>query len=437
MYDDGSVDGHEDDPLAVEIRPDNTVTEKHDVHDGIVSEGSLSEKSEEWRMVTDNFETQSLDGGNSVSGVLILEGEDNPAESGGTGIPGSGDENGSVMNLSVPGTDSVPTVVGSLEELAKGQPLVAFSGFAGTSGDEPQTVAASCRTNSASQSCERFSHRMSFLIGVVVLAQTVGLGFLTRERYSLLVSIERLEHQVVELNEELEKKKRNDKLVWDSCDGSGDTIILDNCWLSAKGNVKLGDCAREAKAAILHRSVSLVERLEQLGSGSWSSGLEDDSLNYVGESLVRFMHKIDLAGRTFWNDENGEITQNKSRDHASSFLSTMDNFGHSLWKTTVTDVSRLSTGMRDATSSFLNFFSSGTSRVLPDIGQTNQTETVEGVFHGFVHLLAAATSFSTAAGEALIAATVEKATEALDFNQTLKYFVDAVEEASLCHGIDV
>ncbi|CAB9496921.1 expressed unknown protein [Seminavis robusta] len=74
-------------------------------HDDVdcISEGSLVNDEGEWRVVT-------AEGLESTQGVLILDGEEASPTS-------TNNTNGDALNLSVPGTDSVPTIVGSIDGL--------------------------------------------------------------------------------------------------------------------------------------------------------------------------------------------------------------------------------------------------------------------------------------------------------------------------------
>ena len=321
-----------------------------------LSEVSLANEESEWRMVTDCFETQSLNGGEIAnSGLLILDGEEPEAPAGG---PKSGSDtgSGSGLDFSVPGADSVPTIVGSIDGLPAAAPT-ATPGFGEKTVPKKIDSSGGARKDDGQGTAPQIYNCKSrlalFLVPTLVLFLVPSIASirLYRERNSLLVTVAQLEEEIQVIKEEAKKKKQEEALLWNTCGDGKETVLLDNCWLTAKANIELGDCASHVKDNILEFSSSLSERLALLGKMD-SFAFANDS----GESATRANRSEDSKGMfseeqitrmkammAFWNATKGEPQEgdepptSNSDDWKSSFFSKMESSGKSQWKDTLKD----------------------------------------------------------------------------------------------------
>lgn len=410
----------------------------------------LGRDSEEWRVVTDGLETQPL---NNNHGLLILDGEE--AEEAAAADNGD-NEWGSGLDFSVPGTDSVPTIVGSIDGLP-----VAAAAFAAAAGnttatlDEDGEKKGPKKIDNQEDTAPLISRsRMAlFLVPTVILflVPTIASIRLCKERNSLLTSVATLEEEVVRLKEEAKKQKKGD-LLWNTCgEDSNDTVLVDNCWLTAKANIELGECASHTKDNILQLSASLSERLAFLGNSSWMDSFafasdNDNTKEEPTEKLFRKMEdslgqvRMKTLGEALWNiTKLKEQAQGKDASNASakvtSFFAKMESSGKSQWKNT----------LKDAKSVFHTIFpfaehatASPTNNSKDDIDH-NADDVFDDVVQGISDLFAAAGSLSVAAGEALVAAAVDTTVTAMEeFNRTslndiVEFTRQALDEASLTH----
>ena len=440
-------------------------------------EEDVEETAAGWNEVTDNFETRSVEDEfcdhhhhhhhniNESSGVLIVPGEEADEEEEKEALLDERGISGPEIHLSFEG--SIPSEIGSLGDDL--DPHIAPESLEGTH----EKPADSCHKEQQEVMSGGKLHRhfSSYLFMPTVMAlvcMSAGSFFLYRERNALLASVSQLEQQILDLQGVLSKSQEEAEraaaaaaaaasLNWDSCQNS-EGALVDNCWF--KANVELGECAQDMKKAVVEHSLYFMDRLEEFGktpfeyteesSGSSSSFTESES---PGGSNSQAVKLIDRFGKTLWSatvvkedkpddQEMPDATNGETNASYSTLLSTVDHFGHfgsSLWKHTVADVSKLSNGMKDATSSLLKYFhsneSSSSSSSKPSSSETNSTEGVEDLLQGFSELLTAVSSLGFAAGEALLASTVEMAAEVLETNYTLHDLKKAVEEASLTHGI--
>jgi hypothetical protein len=419
-----------------------------------ISVGSLPNEAE-WRMITsEGFDTQE--------GVLILDGEEA--------------ERTALDVLSLPGTDSVPTIVGSIDGLpnvsnntasAKDEVEAAFeiqencAAHKGT-----QTVVTP--TNSTSRlALFLFPTVALFLVPTMTSVRLYGavqrleaekitlelsmqltfnkmqdekswladhIDYLEEEKIFLSRRVAHLQEEVSELQMEVERKKQEEVPRWDDCrKGKEDVVLVDNCWLSAKANVRLGDCANDAKEAVKDFSFSLLERLEQLGNASiWIDPFayyEDDessSIISVDESVANVIRKVDSLGKALWNattvsaKEAYEKGIKSDRELFPSFFSKMEANGKSWLK-----------------DSIFNMFVSQEDEDDQQKKRPSSTRTkhhsrsnLDDVVSGISDMLRAAGKSMTA-GEALIAASIDNAMNETSMNDWVDIATRAFEEASL------
>ena len=439
--------------------PTNDNARAPSVSDDEEHEEWLGRDSEEWRVVTDGLETQSLNENNG-NGLLILDGEEAEEEA---HAGNNNNEWGSGLDFSVPGTDSVPTIVGSIDGLpvaAAAASAAAASNTSATLEDDGEKVGT--KKIHKQEKISRQEDTVSFVsksrlalllvpTAIFFLVPTIASIRLYKERNSLLTSVATLEEEVVRLKDEAKKQKKGE-LLWNTCgDDSKDTVLVDNCWLTAKANIELGDCASHAKDNILQLSASLSERLALLGNSSWMDSFafandNDNSKEEPTEKLFRKMEdslgkaRMRTLGEALWNitklkeqDEENNVPNASTK--SNSFFAKMESSGKSQWKST----------LKDAKSVFHTIFPSAEAATAPSANRSNDgvdhiaSDSFDDVVQGISDLFAAASSLSVAAGEALVAAAVDTAATAMEeFNQTslndiVEFTRQALEEASLSH----
>ena len=375
-----------------------SATDDDDDDDDEEHEEWLTRDSEEWRVVgTDGLDTHSLDGEqDAASGLLILDGEEEAeAEEKmitsvfATEKKGNHDNNnnnnrssksdwGSSLDFSVPGADSVPTIVGSIDGLP-----------ATVAGSTPTTIIASdekkkkkdpTKSDPSDNGTQDDQHeqdlvpsisskgRLALLFVptvVLFLVPTIASIRFYQEKNALLASVVKLEGEITRLQEEAKKQKKRERL-WETCgnDDSKDTVLVDNCWLTAKANIELGDCASHAKDNILKLSASLSERLALLGHQSWmdpfaSFDYDDqtnDNYNYddedstetlslkmkqsLGKAREAQVERMRFLGAALWNATKGKadgVGDPRSHGDNYSFFTKTESNSESQWKNTLQD----------------------------------------------------------------------------------------------------
>jgi len=457
------------------------------------------------------------------SGVLILDGEEADINLGGTtaasengsGTTGTGNgTNG--MDLSL-GTDSVPTICDleasidglnapapvnvhdnldlNANDVTKEAEMVSAStqtalelndpaGLAGNSGGaekKPENIAAIPAYNNKS--------RLAFFLVPTValfLAPTIASLHLyrgernsllrerdlvllerdsvLREKDSLLDSVLRLGEEVQSLKDEAERKKREDVFRWDGCQEDSmkhETVFIDNCWLSARANIQLRDCALDVKERAKERAFALSSTLlggwEQTGNSTTGSYWNIDLFAYnashtiddVGESVAKMMRKVDLIGKKLWDatstkghaqtterkDTNGSSSNGSGFLETPSFFSRMETSGKAQWTHTMND-------MKSALSTFFSptdIKAASNSYHAPRSNKSTRPDALDDLVGGITDIVTAAGSMTAAAGDAMVAAAVEKATGLLEFNgsyldELLEIATQAAQEASLTHA---
>lgn len=286
-----------------------------------------------------------------------------------------------------------------------------------------------------------------------------------REKDSLLVSVERLGEEVQSLKDEAERKKKEDAFHWDNCHQENSTeheaVFIDNCWLSARASFQLRDCALDTKEKAKERAFALSSNLLGGWGQLWNSTAgnhwnadpppynDSSTIDDVGELIAQMMCKVNLLGKKLWNgtsmkgnvhakkrkDTNGNTSTNGSFFFETpSFFSRMEISGKAQWAHTVNDMkSALSTFFSPRDDVHAAPYSHRTPRTTKC---TRPADALDDLVDGFTDILSAAGSLTAAAGDAVVAAAVEKATDLLDFDgsyldELLEIATHAAREASL------
>lgn len=326
-------------------------------------EASLMNENDDWGVVTE------------AEGVLILEGEEAEAPE----LLSEG------LQLSLPGTDSVPTIVGSIEVLPvaddsskqakdddENDDKKEEASTTAPSGFEGNIPAPTTNVNSADSTPKppKTSHWTSFLLVSTVLLFCA----LINQRLEHQKFIQSLENhhelrlleftneiedlkkenvfyvdQLVikkEYNEHLKEKleasaegkkllaerlealqKENERLQyerelrWDKNDGAEDTVLVDNCWLTAKAKVQLGDCAQSAQDSVQDLTSSFLEHLQNTSA----------AFVETEETVTKIINRVDSfgkevassIGRSLWKGTRSGSSDQKLND----FFSKMDDTG--------------------------------------------------------------------------------------------------------------
>jgi hypothetical protein len=227
------------------------------------------------------------------SGVLIVpadEDEDAVAA-------GSGERYQNAMALSVAGSDSFPSNMGSLHDLTGSRNASASEDLAQERLVYRYQVGDSKRSS--------YNRPLSLLLLAMLVTSFLSSAFLFLERQSWQGTALRLEEKIRQLEElqaqqvkgqeqaqeQAKEKTENPPPVF-SWEKSGDaedpepTLFVDNCWLHAKANVELGKCANEAKKTAKKTLKESKKTLEEFGKT-------------VFKENKRFWSKVDDAGRSF------------------------------------------------------------------------------------------------------------------------------------------
>lgn len=411
-------------------------------------EASLANETEtesEWRVV--DFDTQS------ESGLLILDGEeedDDPQTQGRCSGSGSG------IDFSLPGTDSVPTIVDSID----GLPAAPTSASATQLNTEDKSAVVVQKTETASSSSisgsssggqgqvtpqtSNKSRLAIFLVPAVVLflVPTIASTRLYQERNSLLLLVTNLEAEIHSLKEDARKNKDEEALLWNTCsDDTEQTVLLDNCWVTARANIGLGDCASQAKESLLEFSSSVINMEFGNYTNDWGDSFGESYAEKINKSwmlmrddriaVLMALFDTNTTESNLEEERSSPPTTGESYDALkSSFFAKMESSGKTQWKDTV----------KDAKSAFYTIFASSDEEKASSDDE-DESDAFDDVVQGITDLLTVAGSLSVAAGEALVAAAVETATAAMELNQTavnelVQIARKALDEASLTHQVD-
>jgi hypothetical protein len=217
---------------ASEDRPSNS-NEYNSNEWGIVSvsiDGSQVQVDEERSSSSSHFN----------SGLLIVDGVDST-------LSGRHHRNNANSNFSIPGTDSLPTDIGSLD-----------------GADHLLDMEIEDTRGRMRGFCKR---PVLMLLVPVVCIGMAGLGYLVKERNTWRSSTLRLEEEIQRLERDSERIKNTCEASWDQ--GQPDETsnlftLVDNCWLQAKADIQLGACSFEKKDKIKELSESFKGKWEAM-----------------------------------------------------------------------------------------------------------------------------------------------------------------------------
>ena len=238
----------------------DSADEPYNVMDEALEERSTN--SNEWGIVSVSIDGSQVHvdeerSGRSThlnSGVLIVDGVDST-------LSGRHHRNNENSNFSIPGTDSLPTDIGSLDGADH---LLDF---------EIEDTRGRMRALG--------KRPILMLLVPVVCCTAAGLGYLVKERNTWRSSAMRLEEEIQRLERESERIKNTFEASWDQQgqpDKTSDLFTLvDNCWLQAKADIKLGACGFEKKDKIKELSESFKGKWEDLWNAA--SNLNTESEN--------------------------------------------------------------------------------------------------------------------------------------------------------------
>lgn len=155
------------------------------------------------------------------------------------------------LNLSLPGTESMPSDVGSLQ------------------------VSSLLHPHPRAPTTTRIHRPSGWLVvggGLVLILSMASNVYLLHERTKIRQQIQNLT-QTLEQHRRKAQQQQKQKFQWDGGNWNSppdDTTLVDNCWLHAKANVQLGHCAQEAK----HRVVQDWQTLRR-SLGKWQQQAAD------------------------------------------------------------------------------------------------------------------------------------------------------------------
>jgi hypothetical protein len=226
------------------------------------------------------------------SGLLIV-----PADEHDDAVAaGSGERYEAAMALSVAGSDSFPSNMGSLHDLTGSTNAAAC--------ENPAQERLVYRDQEGEGRCSSYNRPISLLLLAMLVTSFLSSAFLFLERQSWQDTALRLEEKIRQLEEQQAqqakgqeqaqqaKGKTEDPPPVFSWEKSGDaedpepTLFVDNCWLHAKANLELGKCANEAKKTAKKTFKESKKTLEDFGKT-------------VVKENKRFWSKVDDAGKNF------------------------------------------------------------------------------------------------------------------------------------------
>jgi hypothetical protein len=197
------------------------------------------------------------------------------------------------MNLSVPGSDSMPSDIGSLHDLTTSVNAAAR--------DEPLQERLLPGDQEGETRRKLYNNPIFVLLLATLVTSLLSNVCLFREMQSWHNTALRLEEKILQLELQQAKghkeKEKEDPPVfsWENCGDSDDpepTLLVDNCWLHAKAQLELGKCANEAK-------VTAKKKLEDFSKTVWKENKRFwNKVDDVGKSWIDFM-----AGDEYMADE--------------------------------------------------------------------------------------------------------------------------------------
>jgi hypothetical protein len=209
------------------------------------------------------------------SGVLILDGANSSSMDELT-------ENG-YFDLSIPGTDSLPTDIGTL-------------------GDNGYSLGDEESVDHCAHAHSRKRLAMLLLLLLPVVGAVVGLGFLFQERNSWRTSALRLEQEIERLEMESQKRleqeiERLATLDWEETTDNSVTL-LDNCWLKAKADFQLGMCGGEA----VERVKDLSDSIRGTFDSWWDASSKLNTAKLMGAAGIMGL-AFQATGSAFHEEE--------------------------------------------------------------------------------------------------------------------------------------
>ena len=251
---------------------------------GVVSHDGSEENV---RVGIDSFESESF--GN---GVLILD-----------GVESSTRNEPSVLTM--PGTYSLPTEIGSLSDNNR---MDRFDDDLGT----PRII------------WETHKRKIVLFLVPFVGASIAGVGFLFREMNSWRTSALRLEQEVQRLEQEKIEMEASykSKPAWDSASEENPDLftIVDNCWVKAKADIKLGACGEETQESVK----DFAKRAWENWGAFWNDSLSTDAAAMLG-AVGAVGHAINKAATSHDDSTNTRAKRRKRRretlNDATSFVS--------------------------------------------------------------------------------------------------------------------
>jgi hypothetical protein len=228
------------------------------------------EVEEEWGIVSLDGEAQ-----NKASGVLILSGDEASSfNENNAGYPTAND------NISIPGTDSIPSEIDTLD-IASGLHNVDATDDGNETwrpDDEEQSSVAHASTRS------HLKIRAAIFFSVLLVMTLVG--YLAWENYSRGIALVRVQEDKLRLEEEVRLLKETSKTEnrphrQNSCNAedwqedSESTVLADNCYF----RLTLRDCGKNAKESWNDLANGVYQSFDTLGKMAWNVlwQEEDDS----------------------------------------------------------------------------------------------------------------------------------------------------------------
>jgi len=165
------------------------------------------------------------------------------------------------------------------------------------------------------------SHKRKLFLSLILVlgVSSICLGFLRRERNSWRSSAQELEEKIqllerekLELKSSCESPPEWAESLWDDVD---QITILDNCWVKAKANIKLGACGDETKENV----ESLAKKTWETWGSLWNdmSNLDAVVTGVVGHTLQKTL--MDLQSGTSPDDQTDNGEEESEKPDMSSF----------------------------------------------------------------------------------------------------------------------
>lgn len=242
----------------------------------------------------------------ATSGILIVPGNDDPET--------SDHLFRTAMNLSLPGTDSIPSDLDSLSDPLERAQILVSDDECGAEHPEAAGVTMPEIEDKIQVADEKISVSRNVRQNIVLVAISLSLFASTcclfYERSAWKLSIKSLNEEIGQLKAQVKKEQKQDskstgfEFPWENCrdDKSSDkfTTLIDNCWLNAKATIGLGQCANKAKQTVM-------DLLGDLGTSIWKAHetsrvkIEDLTNKFQEESETVVTHVEEWA-KSLWKN---------------------------------------------------------------------------------------------------------------------------------------